>query len=124
MLMILRDDGRVLLQRRPPSGIWGGLWSFPQLEKPLTRAAAKKWARLQLGLEIRAGTPWPDFEHQFSHYTLKITPLPAKLLGTSGACMEESGTVWYNPNHASDRGLATPVQRLLNELRKSKWHEQ
>lgn len=124
MLMILRDDGRVLLQQRPPTGIWGGLWSFPQLEMPVSGKTVNDWARQQFGLEIHTGVPWPDFEHHFSHYTLKITPLPAKLLGTSGACMEESATVWYKPSHTSDRGLATPVQRLLNELRNTKWHEQ
>jgi len=124
MLMILNNEGKVLLQQRPPAGIWGGLWSFPQLEMPAPANAVNEWARQQLGIDIRTGDAWPSFDHQFSHYSLKITPLPAKLLGTSDACMEDSGTVWYNPNHASDRGLATPVQRLLNELRKSKWHEQ
>ena len=124
MLMIMNCDGRVLLQRRPPTGIWGGLWSFPQLETPASASAVNDWARQHLGIDIRTGAAWPKFEHHFSHYTLKITPLPAKLLRTSGTCMEDTGTVWYNPNHTSDRGLATPVQRLLNELRKSKWHEQ
>jgi A/G-specific adenine glycosylase len=30
MLLLRTMDGEVLLERRPPAGIWGGLWSFPE----------------------------------------------------------------------------------------------
>ncbi len=30
MLLLSDREGRLLLERRPPSGIWGGLWSLPE----------------------------------------------------------------------------------------------
>jgi len=123
LLMIVNAQGEVLLSQRPPTGIWGGLWSFPQIDGAKRPSDLENWASTHLGLRIKASKRWPTFAHHFSHYTLKITPLPAKLLRGNGSIMETGATVWYNPNSTRDRGLAQPVERLLNELRNQSWQE-
>ena len=123
LLMIVNENGEVLLSQRPPTGIWGGLWSFPQIDGANKPSELVNWASTHLGLRIKALGRWPTFAHQFSHYTLQITPLPAKLLGGNSAIMEAGATVWYNPNSTRDRGFAQPVERLLNELRNQSWQE-
>jgi A/G-specific adenine glycosylase len=123
LLMIVNDGGEVLLSQRPPTGIWGGLWSFPQIDGANKPSELVEWASSHLGLQIKALECWPTFAHHFSHYTLQITPLPAKLLRGNGSIMETGATVWYNPNSTRDRGLAQPVEKLLNELRNQSWQE-
>ncbi len=112
-MLIIRDaKGRVLLQRRPPVGIWGGLWGLPECHARDVRA----WCRTTLGLDIAPERAWPRLRHTFSHFHLDIRPIPARLLGGSRA-MEHGETVWYNCRRPDARGVAAPVKRLLDRLR-------
>jgi A/G-specific adenine glycosylase len=115
MLMIRDARGRVLLAQRPPAGVWGGLWSFPECSAV---ADAARHCRREFGLEIHAGKPWPELRHSFSHYHLLITPVPARVTGESTGAMENPPTVWYNPGQPDARGLSAPVKQLLLRLRK------
>ncbi len=113
MLMIRNNHGQVLLQQRPPAGIWGGLWGFPEC----TEKDVQRWCRKELGLEISPELTWPVLRHTFSHFRLDITPIPARVAGESLRAMEADGTVWYNPEQPDERGFAAPVKRLLEQLR-------
>ncbi|MHB8535462.1 MAG: A/G-specific adenine glycosylase [Sulfuricaulis sp.] len=113
MLMIHDDRGRVLLQRRPPAGLWGGLWGFPEC----TDADARRWCHKTLGLDIRTGAPWPKLRHSFSHFHLDITPIPAQVMGGTDRAMENAEAVWYNVRRPDERGFSAPVKRLLEQLR-------
>ncbi len=112
MLLIQDAKGRVLLQRRPPTGIWGGLWSLPECRARDIRA----WSRSTLGLEIAPERSWAPLRHTFSHFHLDIHPVPARLLSATAA-MESADTVWYNCQRPDARGVAAPVKRLLDQLR-------
>ena len=74
-LLILRNSqGQVWLEKRPPNGIWGGLWSFPQLQT---------WQECLTKVESHFSNPpsllkWEEFRHTFSHYHLLITPVFAQ----------------------------------------------
>ena len=114
MIMIRDQHGHVLLQQRPPAGIWGGLWGFPECN-PDSDAGA--WCRETLGIAVAIETPWPSLRHSFTHFHLHITPIPARLLGASGKIMEPEGAVWYNLSLPDARGLAAPVKNLLEQLR-------
>ncbi len=114
-MLLLRDTrGCVLLTQRPPAGLWGGLWSLPEFApgEDLRAGCAARF-----GLRIRPQTPWPERHHDFSHFRLTITPIPARLVGTAARAMEYSPSVWYNPASPDARGLAAPVKRLLEELK-------
>jgi A/G-specific adenine glycosylase len=114
MLMIRDRRGRVLLTQRPPTGLWGGLWGFPECS---STATAVRFGRDQLGIAIEPAAPWPALRHGFSHFTLDITPLPATLKGTAAALRETAATTWVDPRRPDARGLAAPVKRLLQKLR-------
>ncbi len=115
MLLLHDARGRVLLVRRPPTGVWGGLWSLPES----TGANARAWCRDTFGLDIRTQKPWPVLRHAFSHFRLDITPIPARVTGTCAVAMENGETVWYNPVRPAKLGLAAPVKQLLEQLEKS-----
>lgn len=109
MLMLRDSDGRVWLEQRPPSGLWGGLWSLPQFD---THRELNDW------LEANAVNPErepasPSFHHTFSHFRLEITPQPVTCDRLGG--VRESG-VWYDINHPPALGLAAPVKALLSQL--------
>ncbi len=112
-MLLLRDGhDRVLLLKRPPAGLWGGLWGLPEY----ACGDVRTWCRENLGLDIRAQKPWPAFRHSFSHFHLDITPIPARVAGNSECAMENTETVWYNVARPDARGLAAPVQKLLQRL--------
>lgn len=113
-MLVLRDaQGRVLLEKRPPSGIWGGLWSLPETseESDLQTDCQQRWG---LTIEaIHAGIP---FRHTFSHYHLDITPLYLQVKNPGFCVMEEDRWLWYN-NALSERpGLPAPVTAILDQL--------
>lgn len=113
-MLLLRDgQGRILLERRPPTGIWGGLWSLP--ECPLAADIAA-WCREQWGFEVEIGTPQPVVRHIFSHFRLDMTPTPARVRGAAIRVMEGARFVWYNPHDSGSLGMAAPVRRLLTAL--------
>jgi len=111
-----REQGAVLLEKRPPAGIWGGLWSFPEREHD-GKDDLLQWCRRNYGLEIEIDGERPSFRHTFSHFHLDITPVTARAVGTSERIMETADTLWYNLDRTEKRGLAAPVKRLLDELR-------
>jgi len=113
MLMIRDARGRVLLTRRPPAGLWGGLWGFSECAPDVSPTTH---CRDALGLTVKIAEPWPVLRHSFSHYRLDITPLPACLAGTAAALRETSPTVWFDPARPDTRGLAAPVKSLLQKL--------
>ena len=113
-IMLCKPGGEVLLTQRPPVGLWGGLWGFP--ECPVDAAAAQ-WCESTLQCAVSGVEEWPAFRHTFSHFHLDITPVYARLDGADHLRVMEGGAcVWYNPHRPDARGLATPVKRLLNEL--------
>ena len=114
VMLLLRDGAdRLLLQRRPPAGIWGGLWSFPECAVDADIAA---WCRESLGCrigEITSGTP---LRHTFSHFHLHIAPVHARVRDADLAIMEQDERVWYNTRRPDKRGLPAPVKKLLDEF--------
>jgi A/G-specific adenine glycosylase len=113
MLILLNNRGEVLLERRPPTGIWGGLWSFPECA-PQTEVTL--WCREHLGCHIGDIKIWPLLRHYFTHFTLDIEPVVAWLQREECQVMEPNGWVWYKIGTIHERGLPAPTLRLLEQL--------
>lgn len=113
LLLLQTPKGEVLLEKRPPTGVWGGLWSLPECT-PETDVAS--WCRDRLGVEVGALQPWTELRHTFSHFHLDITPVRVAVRATPAVVMEAERHVWYNVAQPDERGLAAPVRRLLAML--------
>lgn len=117
MLVVRDESGRVLLQRRPPSGIWGGLWSLP--EGPTRRAAR---SRIGLNGKNMARNPrcLPAIEHRLTHMRLRIRPALMTLSGAAALkwpeVRETSDMAWFAEADWSELGLPKPVNQLLQNL--------
>jgi A/G-specific adenine glycosylase len=112
-LMITAGNGYICLERRPNSGIWGGLWCFPEVETP---SQAESWCLDRWGLQPEGSRQWQSFRHTFSHYHLDIQPLHLNLATTPETVMEADKQLWYNMRQPAQIGLAAPVANLLSEL--------
>ncbi|WP_422473240.1 A/G-specific adenine glycosylase [Endozoicomonas sp. ALB032] len=115
MLMVINEFGEVLLEKRPPTGIWGGLWGFPeiQIEEVLSEAAQN-----MTGLSLQDFEEWPSFRHTFSHYHLDITPIKS-FTAKASAVADGDRWHWFQPDQPSELGLAAPVSKLLSKIRMS-----
>jgi len=116
MLLARNAVGEVWLQRRPDSGVWGGLWSLPELadigEVPHWLAAAG-WTAAPLT------PPWPTVQHVFTHFRLDITPQPVQVRATAGTGPADGR--WWTQEAALALGLPAPVRRLLDTRQDSLW---
>jgi len=112
MLVAMREDGSVLLERRPESGIWGGLWCLPEFD---TATAASVWCGQSLEAAENQPKPLSIVEHAFTHFDLVITPLLTSCAGHSGV-MDTPPTLWYNTREPARIGLPAPIKTLLETL--------
>ena len=111
--MACTPEGEICLQQRPPQGIWGGLWCFPELDNP---DQAADWCLDQWQTAPRVVEEWSSFRHTFSHYHLDIEPLLVQIQGSPGQIMEADRQLWYNVRQPPQIGLAAPVAGLLAQL--------
>ncbi len=112
MLVLVDAEGRVLLQKRPPTGIWGGLWSLPECE---STQQADGWCRRH-GLSIGGMETLPPVRHVFSHFQLLIIPVRIEVSMYRQRIMEAEGFLWYNSDTEHKIGMAAPVQRIVQRV--------
>ncbi|XOZ33176.1 A/G-specific adenine glycosylase [Halomonadaceae bacterium KBTZ08] len=113
MLLIEDGEGRILLEKRPPSGIWGGLMSLPEADPALQPEELPDHCEHSLGLETSAPLALEPFRHTFSHYHLWIRP--ARLTATNTRRLADSGRhQWLQRRDALDAGLPAPIRQLLS----------
>ena len=113
-LLMQRGDG-VWLEQRPPVGLWGGLYCFPQFS---TEQELQQWLQ-QRAIDSSQLSQLIAFRHTFSHFHLDIVPMWLEL-PVARTAMDEGAGLWYNLAQPPSVGLAAPVERLLDELRQPK----
>ncbi|MGB8856784.1 MAG: A/G-specific adenine glycosylase [Burkholderiales bacterium] len=110
VMLIFINDYRVLLEKRPPSGVWGGLWSLPEVA-PGEEIGDLCWRR---GVTV---TPLPRLDvvsHGFTHFTLHITPQPLVVTQARHQA-HEPGVAWVREEDLSTLGLPAPVAKMLKQ---------
>ena len=113
--LILRDPGgALLLERRPPSGIWGGLWCFPECDPAADYRAE---CRSRFGVRPTAVDVLSPIAHGFTHLTLDVHPVLVEVDGDRRDAVADPGELrWIAPRGTADIGLAAPVKRLIEQL--------
>ena len=108
MLMMQNTDGATLLMQRPQTGIWGGLYSLPEVQDLRDIEQETGWELNDTKQQVL-----PPLRHTFSHYHLDITPV--KLHIGNREFVTDRDALWYNIHQPDNVGLAAPVKRLLEE---------
>ncbi|MGR5942464.1 A/G-specific adenine glycosylase [Enterobacter sp. C4G1] len=111
-MLLMQQGDDVFLAQRPPSGLWGGLYCFPQFED---EASLREWLK-QRGIAADNLMQQTAFRHTFSHFHLDIVPMWLPV-SSFASCMDEGPALWYNLAQPPSVGLAAPVERLLQQLR-------
>src|SRR5690606_31498375 len=108
MPLLTNQEGAILLYRRPPSGLWGGLWSLPEI----VASDELDGLALQHGLTLGERHELPSLIHTFSHFQLAIEPWLIKV-EPAALGVAEGDWLWYNLASPPRLGLAAPVKKLL-----------
>lgn len=107
--VVARAGDRFLLQRRPLAGIWGGLWSFPELglDEGVQEWCANRGLTTRDQIVTRS-----ESQHTFTHFRLTITPLEIEV-ERGAAVMDSEQWLWYNVDEPDRIGLARPVTVMV-----------
>ncbi|WP_124945082.1 A/G-specific adenine glycosylase [Sulfurirhabdus autotrophica] len=112
MLMMIHND-ELFLEKRPSKGIWGGLWSFPEMA---VGEVAEKFSHEQFKVSVQSTETLPILEHTFTHYKLLISPhlLHLGKLSNKGAL---PNGLWLSIDDAVDAAIPAPVRKLLLQIK-------
>jgi len=108
LLIIRNEQGSYLMEKRPPAGIWGGLWSLPELamDQLVGEAVSQNWQ-----LTVSQHSDLPVFRHTFSHFHLDITPCEVQVAPAAQAIAEHDQYQWCAD--ITQLALAAPVSTIL-----------
>ena len=112
MLLVEDDRGRVLLQRRPPTGVWAALWSLPE---HADAAASRDWFDQHLAGDFAQAEVLAPVLHGFTHYRLRILPMRVAGVRPRDAVGNNPGLRWASRAELQAIGLPAPVRRLLED---------
>ena len=109
LVVAMRGERKVLVERRPPAGIWGGLWGLPEFP---TRSHAEQWCREHLSgssAPRRGESIW----HAFSHFDYEMRPLVVRCLGKATGLRDDDRYRWYDVANPAKVGLPKPIATLI-----------
>lgn len=109
-LVIRNQHHEILLQKRPSTGVWGGLWSFPEFD-------TEQQALASLADEAHCKKRLPILTHTFSHYRLHLQPILVDLHMPIAGAMEAETRLWYKTGHDFSGGLSSAAHQLFKNLK-------
>lgn len=119
-MLIAKNREGVYLERRPEAGIWGGLWSLPELGE----RSIEGWCRDKLNTAVTVTEPWQTLRHSFSHYDLDIQPILVRVDSPLSTVADSDMTTWYRLDDPPPGGIAAPVRKLLSHLNNGSTEEE
>jgi A/G-specific adenine glycosylase len=112
LMLLHRYRDRILLYRRPPTGIWGGLWSLPEV---VDSEGIAEWQTHNLASEKAPNVINTNvLKHQFTHFSLDISLALIDLEEMPGKIADEENMTFVTTAELSKYGLPTPVRKLLS----------
>lgn len=108
--LLIRHGDEILLEKRQPSGVWGGLWCTPQMDGDVVSAYL-----LKNKMEVSRRIELDGFTHVFTHFKLHIRPVLLEL-ARKPRRLEEQGGIWLGLNEAMGAAIPSPVRKLLVTL--------
>jgi A/G-specific adenine glycosylase len=111
-VLLIERGGEILFERRPPLGIWGGLWSLPEF--PLD-ADVRAAVRTRFSADVVPRAELPAIAHGFTHYSLTLHPQRVSARRWPSRA-EAPGTIWLTLADARSAALPAPIKKLMRTL--------
>ncbi len=111
-LLVLTRAGEVLLEKRPPTGIWGGMWCLPEVAR---QSDLEAYCLRRFGARVLEIEPMPTLAHGFTHFSLAIRPLHVRVSALVPQAAEP-GLTWLSLEDARGAAIPTPVRKILAAL--------
>ena len=112
-LLLENSRGELLLQRRPPTGIWASLWTLPQAD---TEAQLRAWFTSEVRGDYDAAEIMDVIVHTFSHFRLHLQPLRLRKVALRPGVGDNADLRWVGRAELACLGLPAPIRRLLHSL--------
>ena len=112
VMLVLRREGDVLLQKRPAVGVWSGLWCFPEIgpDDDPARVAQRLY-----GCEIASVERLGTLRHGFTHFTLDIEAIVGRVKRVAPRAAQPV-VLWMPREEAFGAAVPVPVRKLLRVL--------
>ena len=110
VFLILIKQDKILLEKRPAKGIWGGLWCPPEM---MTTDNANTICAQQYGIKVKLLNTITPFDHTFTHFKLRIHPQRLQVLSTTTT--RHNNEKWVSIENALTSAIPTPVRKILQQ---------
>ncbi len=111
-VLVFERGGAILLEKRPPLGIWGGLWSLPEVALD---ADPRAFARARFGADAEPAAALAPIAHAFTHFALTLHPQRMRVRAWPDT-VEAPGHLWLARADAPGAALPAPIRKLLRAL--------
>ncbi len=109
----IRHENKQLLEKRPNHGIWGGLYSLPELERALSFEELEYELERTFDLKVLSIKEEESFTHIFSHYKLHAFPVTVHVASETPNIRESASLNWHTEKELSNLGLPAPIKKYL-----------
>ncbi|SOD40211.1 A/G-specific adenine glycosylase [Nitrosovibrio sp. Nv4] len=114
VLLVLMKQNMILLEKRPATGIWGGLWCLPEM--PVSKNAVE-YCMQNFGMKVKPPAQMQPFDHTFTHFKLRIYPQSLQVVSCSVATgskgQDRGESIWMTADDALKAAIPSPVRKLL-----------
>ncbi|MBN2048511.1 MAG: A/G-specific adenine glycosylase [Anaerolineaceae bacterium] len=117
--IITREDGKILLARRPEYGLLGGLWEFPggKTEDGETLPEALRREIIEeLGAEIKVGVEFGVYQHTFTHFRITLHAFECELSAGEPQAIEASEIAWLDAAEMDQYPMGKVDRQIAMEL--------
>jgi len=118
--LLMDGNNNILMEKRPPSGIWGGLWAPPTSDKAENGDSFSLKSHLseEFGLAIESTRQLTPFKHTFSHFQLHLYPVQATIINNpSTQLIKENNLCWDNLDNWLQKGISAAVKTMLLQIK-------
>ena len=120
MVAVIRRRDRILIDRRRPEGLLGGLWEFPGGKKEpgeTLEQALRREVREELGIRIRIERPLMALNHAYSHFRIRLHAFECAYVSGTPQCLDCDAFKWVRPADLGRYAFPAANPRIMEALR-------